>query len=1529
MTSAFLRRWVFGGIFAVAALVALVPDGTAAGLSRLERERRLEEFRRLSLQDENGQIPTNALMQAWVQKRSMVVDPQPWAGFQPLDGASTTSGQRLTAGIQPSAWTSLGPLNIGGRVRSIVFNPTDPNSIWVGSVSGGIWKTTDGGTNWSPQADFMANLAVSCMVIDPSNPNTLYAGTGEGFFNIDAQRGAGIFKTTDGGVTWSQLASTTNGNFFFVNRLAIHPTNPQILLAATQIGIFRTTNGGTSWTRVFNGEILDVQLNPVDGSTAVAGGRNSRAIYSNDGGQNWLPATGFASTSGFIDGRIELAFAPSAPNIVYASLDNNSGELYVSGDSGATYTLRNGSTGYLSQQGWYANALWVAPNDTNVLIVGGLDLWRSTDGGQTLNQISQWFSAPASAHADHHVIVPSPLYDGTNNFTVYFGNDGGIYRADNTATVVLTSGWLQMDHGLGITQLNGVAVNTISGTIVGGAQDNGTMRFTPVGGPFRWVEYFGGDGGYTQADPTDPNFFYGEYVFLNIHRSTDGALSANYIFTGLTDAEQGEANFYAPILLDPNNPNTLLGGGASLWRSTDVKSQIPTWAAIKPPTDPVFPEFISAIAMAKGARDLIWVGHNDGEIFVTTNGTASTPTWSRVDRGSPGLPRRMCLSLTVDPNDSTRVYATFGGFNTNNVWTSTNYGVSWANVSGNLPALPVRTLAVSPTNPKFLYAGTEVGIFASANGGSSWSPSNEGPANVAVNQLFFTGNTLYAATYGRGLFATTAAQTSPDGILEVTVSPGAGSFLLAGSITPFFVTVNDALGVPNATVQANVLGTNYVFFNDGTPPDAVPGDNVYSYNLPVPNTNGTITISFAITAPGKTNFNASFRYTVLSGPVNDNFANAIKLPDAGGVFLGTNAFATLEANEPVHAGVTTVANSVWYTWTPKTSSPVIIDTLGSAFDTVVAVYTNSTLATLGVVAATNDVLTPGGLVLQGYVQFNAVADVTYHIAIAGANSAESGVFRVRLEPNGLPDTTRPTVAIAFPPSGLITTNTQMTVTGTANDPGVSPSGVARVLVIINNQAIVTAFGTNSWFAPVQLDPGTNLIQVVSVDVAGNFSTIASASVTCIVFNPPNDLFANAIALPGGSGFITIINTNATLEVGEPFHAGRAGGHSIWFTFTPFADGVLSINTSNSTFDTVMAIYTGTRVDQLSLVSANDDAGPLSTFSQLDQAMRAGVTYSIAVDGVGGANGLVSLQYNFTPATVFSLTVVTNGGGLVTPGTGLFVSNATVQVTAAPAPGVDFVTWLGAANTVQNPITLTMNGDLSLTAAFAPHDYADNFETGGLAKLPWTVSGNAGWFVQATNSTQTNIPTGGAFFARSGAIGNSQTSSLKLSAAMFAGPARFAYRVSTEDSHDFFFFTLTTANSTNILINNASGETGWQVFQFNVPAGTNTLEWKYVKDASFSGNLDAVFLDNVELPLVIARNAAVVSLTNISAAVSAVGPVPTFRVFGQTNQLYRIQGSADLFNWITISTNVAQHGLIEFTDLQATNFPQRFYRVILP
>ncbi len=665
------------------------------------------------------------------------------------------------AGINPTSWESIGPGNIGGRIRSMAFDPDNSERIYAGSVSGGVWVTENAGASWSPTDDFMGNLSVSTIIFDPTDSDVIYAGTGEGTFNIDNVRGMGIFKSQDKGASWEALSSTQNSyNFYWVNRITMLNDSSQ-LFAATHTGIWRSSDGGESWERVYTGRSNDIDVDPNNDSLLIAG-TWGKALYSTDKGINWNTASGLESIG---SRRIEIAYARSNSQIVYASIDNNNGEVYKSTDGGQTYNLVNTGNSYLGSQGWYDNALWVDPTNPDHLIVGGLDLWRSTDGGINFTKISTWWQAPNSPHADHHFIIEHPDYDAIDNKQVYFANDGGVYTAANIEVAQGSTGWQELNNQLTITQFYGIGVTT-DGTVVGGTQDNGTLVYK--GDSENWTATFGGDGGYSAADPVDPNYLYGEYVYLQIHRSRNGGLSSSFIHDSQMESN---ANFIAPFILDPNNSSRLLGGSGSLWVSDNAKANTPTWSSIKDPISGNTP--ISAIAVANGNSDLIYVGYNDGSIYKTINGTSASPTWSSV--AGMDMPQRFVMRITIDPQNNDIIFVTYSGYEENNLWKSTDAGASF-NVSvgtapNRIPSAPIRTLVVHPTNTQRVYAGTEVGIFTSDDGGTSWDFNNNGPANVSVDELVWgEENVLYAATHGRGIFKATVSQSAPDTLNFETVN---------------------------------------------------------------------------------------------------------------------------------------------------------------------------------------------------------------------------------------------------------------------------------------------------------------------------------------------------------------------------------------------------------------------------------------------------------------------------------------------------------------------------------------------------------------------------------------------------------------------------------------------------------------------------------------------------------------------------------------------------------------------------------------
>lgn len=806
-------------------------------------------FRNLQRRSEDGKVKPDGLIKAMEHRKSLLkkfagqaaearaaADAKIGANAA-TSASATTSADATTdttaatadfvapaAGIAADQWVPLGPGNVGGRIRSILIDPTDTSRMWLGSVSGGIWHSTDGGTSWNPANDFMANLSVSSLVMAPGDPNVIYAGTGEGFYNSDAVRGAGVFKSTDGGVTWNQLPATTPSgnvnsqayNWYYVNRLAM--ASDGSILAATRGyysntgGIYRSADGGANWTQVYSGAwVWDIHFDPNDANKAVASAAASSSIwrsyllYSVDGGRTWSPGGEF---TGY--GRIELAYAKSNPQIVYASRENANGEVWKSTNGGASWS-KVSTPQHLGSQGWYDNAIWVDPSDASHLVIGGLDLWRSTNAGLSWTRISNWMNNmyggyPDVPHADHHVVVSDPNYNGTTNRKLYNGNDGGIFRAVDIAAATETGGWESLNHGLAITQFySGAGTTASGGRIIGGTQDNGSLLKTAQGTD--WQLFFGGDGGFSAVDSLDDNYLYGEYVYLTLHRSTDGGASSDYINGGIGDAgSEDTANFIAPFVLDPNDNNRMLAGGASLWQSLTVKSPTPAWAAVKGSIG----SNISAIAVARGNSAVVWVGHSNGRVYKTGNALAATPTWTQV--GAASLPARMVNRILIDKDDSSRVYAAFGGYNADNLYRSTDNGLNWTNITGNLPSVPIFTVVRHPANADWLYAGTEVGLFTSQDGGTAWYTTNDGPANVEISELFWLDDsTLLAATHGRGMFKVTVnpvPDTTPPTVAAASPAADAVGATVSGPITVTFSEPMDESTIKSASFTLDgVTGT--------------------------------------------------------------------------------------------------------------------------------------------------------------------------------------------------------------------------------------------------------------------------------------------------------------------------------------------------------------------------------------------------------------------------------------------------------------------------------------------------------------------------------------------------------------------------------------------------------------------------------------------------------------------------------------------------------------------------------------------------
>lgn len=711
-------------------------------------------WRRLGWMSEDGSIPRGVWLRA-VQERAAV------AVVSEQDRLVRDTGQR--GGLDPLTWQARGPDNVGGRTRSLLTDPRDPDWLLAGSVSGGLWQSYDAGDTWEVVNDVMQNLAVGCLVRDPNNLDVIYCGTGEAYFNIDFIHGIGILKSTDNGKSWELMPGTE----FFDNTasISIHPTNSQILLAGTRYGgIMRSEDGGQTWENpmIIKGS-FKVLFDPANGDNAVAhiidydylvSDWYHSAYYSRDSGRTWIQSAGLDQMWGF-NSRIELAYAPSNTNIVYANCAADGGKVWRSDDGGKTYVQQ--TTTDTIGSNWYACPMWVDPVNPDIVVVGSYYAYKSRDKGKTLEQITFGYILTEDPHPDIHGLVTDVRYDGVNNRTAYLLTDGGIFRTQDLYSAYGSSGWSSKNDGYQTAQYYGADGAALNGLLVGGTQDNGTLRHLEGNNDVSLT--FGGDGGFTKVDWVDPNYVYGEHVFLQVHRSFNGGAWSDWMYSGLGDAGNS-ANFIAPLELDPNDPNRLYAGGTSLWVCDNARSFFYEWRSIKGPGS----DRISAIAVRLGNPDEVWIGCNDGEIWRTENATADTPNWFAVDdnNATDPLPDRYVTRIVLDHHAVNRAYVAFGGFERGNVRMTKDNGQSFHVVTGGgerrLPTAPVRGLCLHPNEPGWIYAGTEVGLFESKDGGLSWSTDNIGPANVSIDEVVFLkgSETLLIATHGRGLWTAVA-----------------------------------------------------------------------------------------------------------------------------------------------------------------------------------------------------------------------------------------------------------------------------------------------------------------------------------------------------------------------------------------------------------------------------------------------------------------------------------------------------------------------------------------------------------------------------------------------------------------------------------------------------------------------------------------------------------------------------------------------------------------------------------------------------
>lgn len=646
-------------------------------------------------------------------------------------------------------WTFIGPSNIAGRMLAIAFEPGNPEVMYAGSASGGLWKSTDSGLNWFAIDDNLPTLAVAAVVVDPTDPGILYIGTGEGNFNGDAVWGVGVLKSVDGGVTWDTTGlnwSMTSSDA--VNEMIIDPGDPDRLFAACNSGVYRSLDAGDTWERVLNGTAKHVLFKPGATDTLFAAlgypwGNGTNGVWrSPDGGESWTRrSSGFASP--FDIGRVSLAACQSNPDVLVAGVAgtfsvNGAGLLgvYRSENAGDSWTVMAVNPNFYGGQGWYDNITAIKPDDDQVVYAGGVDFYRSTNAGMDWDQLSYWWYPPGDpqyTHADLHAYA---WYPGDPD-RLFVGSDGGIYESLDAGLT-----WTPRVNGLATMQFYAMGSAFLDENIAyGGTQDQGTNKFS---GTDQWEFVYGGDGGECVIDYTDEDIVYAEWQFGNHVRSLDGGRHWQDIMDGI----DGRGAWVAPVIMDHWNPEVLYTATTSVYKTVDRGD---TWTATSDPLTTsslvtLSQDFFDPGLLYAGVASSVWRSEDGGASWVSI---------------SSGLPGAWITEIQADPEQPDGVWAVFSGYGSRRVMHSGDRGATWADATGDLPVLPVNTVEIAPGSPRRVYVGTDLGVFVSNDDGANWLSFNDALPNVVVDDLDLHLPTmqLRAATHGRGMWQVNVAGT--------------------------------------------------------------------------------------------------------------------------------------------------------------------------------------------------------------------------------------------------------------------------------------------------------------------------------------------------------------------------------------------------------------------------------------------------------------------------------------------------------------------------------------------------------------------------------------------------------------------------------------------------------------------------------------------------------------------------------------------------------------------------------------------------
>ncbi|WP_051891157.1 T9SS type A sorting domain-containing protein [Chryseobacterium sp. JM1] len=830
---------------------------------------------------------------------------------------SSIAAKNGTYSINNVTFTERGPYNIPGRDRSLVISPTHPDKWYVGTAGGGVWITENAGTTWRNTTDFsVPNLSSSTLAISPQNPNIVYAGTGEPFGNLDGITGVGLIKSSDAGEHWAPVANTSA--FGDVGRLLVNPANANHLLVGTPKGIYMTQDGGTTWTQPFSGAAMNsINYSSVQDIVAtndfgvIYAAVNTLGIMkSTDGGLTWTKIFDAVSLNKGIE-RIELSICHTDQSRIYLSCQElNTTGLYMSRDAGTSFqalTFQSGnSKEILGDQGWYDNTIATHPTNADIFYVGGVYLAKitvnTTNNSYNVLSIASGYNTAylnTSVHPDQHGIVCQVNSNDPTQFRLLLTNDGGVYSTQYKVNPGETQGdWSNPAKGLNTTQFYGADKKNGENAYVAGAQDNGSAATitAPSSGSSDYLSLYGGDGFETLWNYNKPNELLFGSQYNNFVRAEQGvSLSGRF---NASNADNGSASspFYSKLANANNNPDVVFTVSSNgVWRSLNFGR---TWdlTSFTPANNGTWPgnSSYATVKVSVANPDVVWaaaaVSPGAGTAYKVNVSKDNGLTFAKTTGNSPTTSNLYISGLSPSNTNEARAYVLHSAASQPKVVKTNDFGATWTDISGystgsvssGFPNVPVHSLIEMPFDENVLWAGTDIGVFETINGGTNWYPVTTLPP-VSVWQMKIVNDQVVLATHGRGVWTATIPELTTYVLPEYVPPPNITSIKQAGIHDMKAVAVFNYTN-PQITSLKVFVDNTYVSTISSTQPNT---DYTFTTNSSLPE--GVHTVSVLGVYGSKETIKTSKSVEIINFNAG---APVINIPSftANDVYIGTGKF---------------------------------------------------------------------------------------------------------------------------------------------------------------------------------------------------------------------------------------------------------------------------------------------------------------------------------------------------------------------------------------------------------------------------------------------------------------------------------------------------------------------------------------------------------------------------------------------------------------------------------------------------------------